>query len=462
MFKARLRINLFWKILLLFWLIFVIIFSFNRLIINLSDNNIRYRPLAPHLHKQIDKSRVRLMSALKKKPQLKQSKNKILERVYLIDTQGHDYFSKPVPDILSQLNREVIKNNTPLAAFKKQEFYFGGLPFLKGGETYKVYLAKNFSLLNRSYLGVLAREFSRSLLASTFLISFPISFLLAWFFTRPIKKLQLAIKELSENITERKNLTPLLKRRDEFGDLAKDFDSMAVHLDQIISSKSQLLSDVSHELKSPLARLQIALALADKKHQNADTTELARIKLEANRMNQMISSLLDYSKMNVRCTEQEKKFFDLGELIELLVNDASYESQQKHITIETDIQNNIQVKAVKPMLISCIENILRNAIRYATSKITISCQIDHRLNQDPKSEQILIKICDDGCGIQEDQKEQIFEAFYRPETDRSRQSGGVGLGLSIAKKVTDAHNGKICAENIPPHGLKVSIFLPAR
>jgi len=460
MFKNLFRITLFWKILLLFWLIFVIIFSFNRFITSLNDNNIRYRQLAPHMFKQMDKARDRLITALRKYPSLKESKNKLLHRIYLLDSRGYDYFSKNTPEILSQLNRQVIKNQSSLAAFKKQQFFFGGLPITFKNKTYKIYLTENFSVLSKGYIGVLVREFSRGLLVSTFLISFPISFLLAWFFTRPIRKLQLATKELSIDLSDRKNLTPLLKHRDEFGDLARDFDSMAFHLDKIIDSKRQLLSDVSHELKSPLARLHIALGLANKKNQDHESSELNRIKLEADRMNQMISSLLDYSKMDQQFHDQQKQTFDLGELIELLVNDASFESQKMKISIEADLQDNIQIIAIKPMLISCIENILRNAIRYANSLISISCQIDHELHQDEKPDQVLIKICDDGSGIPEDQKEKIFEAFYRPESDRSRQSGGVGLGLSIAKKVIEAHDGKIVAENIRPHGLKVSILLP--
>jgi len=460
MFKIRIKINLFWKILLLFWLIFVVVFSFNRLLINLNDENIRYRPLPPYLHKQLDKARDRLIVALRKHPRLKESKNQLLRRIYLLDSQGHDFFGKKISEMLSQLNRQVIKAQSPFIAIQKQQLVFGGLPITFSDKSYKVYLTENLSFLSRGYLGLLAREFSQSLLVSTFLISFPISFLLAWFFTRPIKKLQLAVKELSKDLAERKNLAPLLKRRDEFGDLARDFDSMALDLGEIIDSKDQLLSDVSHELKLPLTRLQIALGLAVKKDKYSENFDLKRIKLEADRMSQMITSLLDYSKFDRQDIRQKKEVFDVCELIEILVNDAAFESKQKEILIKADLHKKILIAATKHMIISCIENILRNAIRYASTKISIACEIEQRLQQSKKIDQILITISDDGYGIQNDQKEKIFEAFYRPETDRSRHSGGVGLGLSIAKKAIDAHNGKIYAENIRPHGLKVSIILP--
>jgi len=453
--KQKIRINLFWKILLLFWLVFVVVLTFNLFFTHLNSETIRYRPLPPHLHHQLEKVRVRLGHILEKRPGTKKRRNKFLRDTYLIDKNGKDYFNKSLPDILVQLDKRVRKNDIPMTAFKKQNLYFGGLPFDSKTGSFNIYISQRFSILSRGYFGVFIREFSHNLLISTFLVSFPTSFLLAWLFTRPIKKLRLAIKEMSENLSERKNLESLVKRRDEFGELARDFDSMAEHLDKILVSKNRLLSDVSHELRSPLARLQIALGLAHKKQQQpTESTELERIKLEADRMNQMITGLLDYSKMDTQYEKHEKQSFDLSELVTILMDDATFELQEKNIQIESILQPGLMISAIKPMLVSCIENIIRNAIRYADKKIKIECQLD------PSTRQIIISISDDGKGIPNGQQERIFEAFYRPEKDRSRQSGGVGLGLSIAKKAVDAHNGTITAENIQPHGLKISICFP--
>jgi two-component system sensor histidine kinase CpxA len=453
--KKKIRIKLFWKILLLFWLVFVIILTFNLFFTHLSSENIRYRPMPPHLHHQLKNVRHKLGFILKEHPNIRKRPRKFLKDIFLIDKNGKDYFNKQVPEMLALLDKRIRKNDIPMTAFKKQMLYFGGLPFEPKTGAYKIYVSQRFSVLSRGYFSVFIREFAHNLLASTFLVSFPLSFLLAWLFTRPIRQLQSAIKEMSENLSERKNLDFLLGRRDEFGDLARDFDSMAAHLDKILISKNRLLSDVSHELKSPLARLQIALGLAHKK-QNNDSSELIRIKLEADRMNQMINGLLDYSKVDTQYKEQDKCSFDIRELIETLIEDAKFESQQKNIQIKSNLQAGLTIRAIKPMLISCIENILRNAIRYANKEIEICC------HSEQSSEQIIIIISDDGIGVPDGQQGKIFDAFYRPEEDRSRQSGGVGLGLSIAKKAVDAHNGKIMAENIQPHGLRVSITLPCQ
>ena len=170
-------------------------------------------------------------------------------------------------------------------------------------------------------------------------------------------------------------------------------------------------------------------------------------------MSQMITGLLDYSKMDTQYQQHNKHSFDLSELIAILVNDATFEIQQKDIQLQSNLEPGLKIIAIKPMMVSCIENILRNAIRYADKKIEVGCRSEHSTGQ------IIISICDDGKGVPDGQQERIFEAFYRPETDRSRQSGGVGLGLSIAKKAVDAHGGIIVAKNIQPHGLKILIIL---
>lgn len=399
-----------------------------------------------------EKTTIKIIQNKSKKNRFK--RKKFLRNVFLINANGEDYFGKISPEILMLLNERVNKNNRPMTALRKKIVYFGGLKIDIENHSYRIYITQYFSVLSRGYLSAFTKEFSRTLFVSTFLVSFPLSFLLAWLFTRPIKKLQLAVKEMSDSLSDRNSLEALINRKDEFGDLARDFNAMADHLNEIMQSKTRLLSDVSHELKSPLARLQIALGLAGRQQSGSTPQALARIKLEADRMNQMISGLLEYSKLSTSDHQRNVQHFNLTELIEILVNDAKFECQQKQIEISTHLPDNLKIIAVKSMLLSCLENILRNAIRYANQSISIAGQIENL------SKHTIIEICDDGCGVDEDKKDKIFEAFYRPETDRSRQSGGVGLGLSIARKVVEAHKGTITAENIQPHGLKITIMLP--
>jgi len=449
------KIRLFWKILLWFWLVFALVFSFNIFITQVNSDNVRYRSIPPHLIDQLSDIRRKLEYQFEKHPNASRKKRRFLRNTYLLDSQGQDYFGKETPELLVSLNKRVIGEGAPMTVFKKRFFYFGGVQITDSGQSYRLYISQRFSFLSRDYLGFFLREFAQNLLVSTLLVSFPLSFILAWFFTRPIKLLQLAIKEMSSNLGDKKNLQKLTKRSDEFGDLALDFDRMAVHLEHIINSKTRLLGDVSHELRTPLARLQIAIGLANKKTENPISTELARIKLEADRMNQMISSLLDYSKVDSNTIEPKLQHFNLSQFIELIVKDIEFEAQQEQLNITTEIQPNLNIYADQDGMASCIENILRNALRYAKNKIVISCvTLD-------LGKYIEIKIRDDGKGVNPEQLEKIFDAFYRPQDDRSRSSGGAGLGLSIAKKVVEAHRGKMTATNIQPSGLEIEIKIPA-
>jgi len=451
--NRKIKIKLFWKILILFWLIFVAILSFNLFFTHLNSDVVRYRKLPPHLHHQLKKTQRKLAYLLKEYPNGEWGKRKFLRNAFLLDGNGNDYLGKRRPDILDQLHHQVLTHDRPMTGFKKQALIYGGSIFRLNGVNYRLYISERFSILSRGYFSVFIREFAHNLLISTFFISFPLSFLLAWIFSRPIRQLQSSIKEMSLDISDRNKLSKLISRRDEFGDLARDFDAMASHLDNVINSKTRLLSDVSHELKSPLARLQLALGLAKNKASGNEIMELDRIKLEADRMNQMISGLLEYSKMQSEYSQGKKESFAISELLSLVVYDAKFESLQKSISINTDFQEDLYVNAIKSMLLSSFENIIRNAIRYAENEIRISCKAAET------NEQIIITICDDGQGVDDSRTEKIFEAFYRPQHDRSRQSGGVGLGLSIAKKAIQAHNGSIVAKNISPHGLLIEITL---
>jgi two-component system sensor histidine kinase CpxA len=452
--RPKLKITLFWKILLWFWFILVTVFSLNLFLTQVSNENTRYRSLPPHLHQQLIGARHKLYPVLERKRFKQRKRSKFLRNTFLLDQDGADYFGRKVPEMLLLLDQRIKKNKKPASAFKKKFLYFGGLEMRIDDKDYRLYLSQNFSILSRGYFSVFVREFAHNLLVSIFFVSFPLSFLLAWFFTRPIKKLQEAIGEITDDLGDRDSLNQLSKRTDEFGDLAKDFSKMASHIESAISSKDRLLSDVSHELKSPLARLQISLGLAYKKQTEQNYTELDRIKLEADRMNAMVTSLLEYSKLEHHELQQELKTIELDTFLKSVTDDAEFEGKANGIIVKTEFASNISLSAQPSMLLSCFENVLRNAIRYATNEVIVRCKLDQENNS------VLIEIIDDGCGVPNEQLEKIFDAFYRPESDRSRLSGGVGLGLSIAKKVIDAHEGKIVAKNVEPTGLAICIQLP--
>ncbi|NQZ80779.1 MAG: HAMP domain-containing protein [Colwellia sp.] len=454
--KKPFRINLFWRILLWFWLAFVLIVTLNLFIIQMNNDSIHYQRMPPHLHHQIILAKNKIIKSIENKRKYKH-RRKFWRRIYLIDTAGVDYFGKDVPDLLNTLREHVYRGQHAMSVIEKKELFFGGVPLRIKNKKYRIYIGQKFNYMSRGYIGSFFRKFAQNLLISTFIISFPLSFLLAWLFTRPIKKLQQATKDISQDVTNRKNLQALLTRRDEFGELAQDFELMSQHIESQLLSKTQLLSDVSHELRSPLARLQIALAIAENKlATGSNNHEFARIKIEDDRMNLMLAGLLDYAKIEALSHASQFEIIDINNLLSLLINDANFEAQQQKITITTELEHKLRVDGDKAALLSCLENILRNAIRYAEKKITVCSYIKKNNNQ------LMITISDDGNGIKSDDIDKIFEAFYRPNLDRSRDSGGVGLGLSIAKKAVKAHSGKIWAENIQPHGFSIHIQLPIK
>jgi len=426
--------------------------------------------MPPHLHHKLELTKDKLIESLdhkrvEDKRGKHKSRRKFWRHVYLIDKTGLDYFGKDVPDLLKTLIQHVDKGENAMSVVEKRNVYFGGTPLHYQNKLYRVYIGQKLSYLSRSYIGSFFRKFAHSLLISTFIVSFPLSFLLAWLFTRPIKKLQQATKDIAQDISNRRNLQSLLTRRDEFGELAQDFELMSQHIESQIASKNRLLSDVSHELRSPLARLQIALAIAENKFKESSSSdkankkepninELSRIKLEAQRMNLMLTGLLDYAKVDASKNESEFEHIDLKNLLTVLVNDANFEAQQQDIVISVKFEEDLKMVGNKVALLSCLENILRNAIRYANKKIIVSSFIQ------PDKKQLMINISDDGKGVVAIDIDKIFDAFYRPNLDRARQSGGVGLGLSIAKKAVTAHSGKIWAENLKPEGFSIYIQFP--
>jgi len=453
------RPNFFWKILIWFWLSLVLIFVLTLFILQLSNDDIRYQKTPSHLSEQVKHMAGRVFKNLKVRadnPHQELPQKKGWDNLYLLKADGSDMLGKPIPDILSDLNKYVKNKPYAMSVVTKDEIFYGGVEIVVKNQSYRAYTRRVFSYLSGDYLASFFQEFVYIILISTFLISFPFSLLLAWLVVGPIKLLQQATRDISKDIKDRKKLKSLLERTDEFSELALDFDNMTKQLEQQLTARTQLISDVSHELRSPLTRMQIAIGIANNKlNTDGKSSELERIKLEAKRMNLMLTDLLDFSKIESLLSNQYNENVDMTQLITSLIADAEFEAEQVDVGIETSLQEGLVIKGNQVALLSCLENIIRNAIRYTKTKITLTC---HNVEESGK---IHISICDDGEGVPEEDVNKIFGAFYRPDLDRSRQSGGVGLGLSIAQKAIDAHSGVIWAENIVPTGFCVHIELPA-
>lgn len=277
------------------------------------------------------------------------------------------------------------------------------------------------------------------------------SWLLAWNLTRPLNRLRASFDSVSQGDLSIRLLPDMKRRHDELSDVARDFDAMVERLDVLVSSREQLLHDVSHELRSPLARLQLAIGLAHQNRDNIDTS-LQRIEGEAARMDKMIGELLTLSRAEHQVVEEA--YFDLYGLVEAVVNDARYEAQVPGVTIllEADTEQDHTVKGNAELMRRALDNIVRNALRFSTREQAVKVVLRGT------ERDWLLCVTDQGPGVDKNKLSSIFDPFIRIESPQSGK--GYGLGLAIARKVVMAHGGHIEADNGPQGGLSVRIFIP--
>lgn len=452
----QLSIPLFWKILVWFWLAIIFLLTLYLFIGYINSGKVHYRPLPPPVDRELNKASKRLEHFLSKDSQHKFQSNRRMREIYLLNQQGEEYFEKPVPEMLAELHSRVKRHKVPLFAFQNRAAFFGGKIITIDQQQYRLYSHQREPIFSRHLFKNFFRDVAKSLIFATFIVSFPISFMLSWLITQPIKRLRQATQDVSINLNDRKHINQLTLRRDEFGDLARDFEQMADHLSQMMRSQKQLVSDVSHELRSPLTRMQIALGILQQDASEQNNKHLSRLQLESQRMNQMLENLLALSRLEAQEFNGNKERFDLCQILAAIIEDGAFEAEQAGIKITSEIPGNCSFEGYKEPLISGIENILRNAIRYAGENGFIECRLTN------SSEEISFSISDSGPGVEEKQLSKLFDAFYRPEFDRSRDSGGVGLGLSIAKRAFELNGGVVEASNIEPHGLKISVTFKKR
>ena len=283
---------------------------------------------------------------------------------------------------------------------------------------------------------------------------------LLWWFTRmlirPISRLQEAANSVAlGNFKIDKSLVangPL-----ELRQVGQSFNRMAASIDHLISNQQTLLSSISHELKTPLTRLQLATALV--RHEYGETESVKRIEREIERMDKMISELLLLSRHKMN-SQVERDIFYANMLWTDIINDAKFEAEQRGITFLTNIRlpkNELQLNGNFRLLESAVENIVTNALKYTKDKIELHIFIQE---EEEEEEFLRIRIDDNGSGVHPDEFEKIFKPFYRVDETRTRTTGGTGLGLAIVSNVVQEHQGKVWAEKSPLGGLAVTIRLP--
>jgi signal transduction histidine kinase len=275
--------------------------------------------------------------------------------------------------------------------------------------------------------------------------------LLAWYFSRPIRALRSAFEAAAAG-----DLAPRFTgtggRGDELADLGREFDRMSAQLRALMDGQRRLLHDVSHELRSPLARLQAAIGLA---HQQPDKigASLDRIDRESVRMDRLVGELLTLSRLEASPTVPRSETIDLGEMVEQIVDDARFEAGPGGADIVVDSTAGTTVQGAPDLLWRAIENVVRNAVKHGGAReVRLAVRADGRM--------VRIDVCDRGPGIAEQDLGSVFQPFFRSNPTHNNVDGH-GLGLAIAQRVVKAHGGTIAAANQAGGGLRVTISLPA-
>lgn len=277
---------------------------------------------------------------------------------------------------------------------------------------------------------------------------------LARYLAAPVRRLRAATQGLARGDLGARVGPALARRRDELGGLGRDFDRMAERLQEVIESQQRLLRDVSHELRSPLARLQAALGLARQRSGELAAEELDRIEREAERLNDLIAQVLSLTRLSAGVDQIRRESVDLAALLETIAEDAGFEAAQRARHVALRVDEAVTIDGDPELLHRAIENVVRNAVRHTDEGTTVELTLRR------EGADAVVNVRDRGPGTSEDALGRIFDPFFRASEARDRASGGHGLGLAIARRAVELHGGGIGAVNAPEGGLLLIIRLP--
>jgi two-component system sensor histidine kinase CpxA len=289
------------------------------------------------------------------------------------------------------------------------------------------------------------------------------TFALVLLFTQPVVQLRKAARELATGKLDARVKAPSSQSRvfagDEFVALMHDFNHMAERLESLVDAQKLLLRDVSHELRSPLARLSVALELAREDAAPEMTSHLDRIERETEKLNLLIGQLLTLSSMEA--LERQKNFqpVSLNQLIERMVPDAQFEAQQRQCSVVFHADVECTVDGNQELLYRAFENVVRNAIRYTEAGTEVEINLSATKANDAQN--VTVTVSDRGPGIPTDQLKAVFHPFRRVDSARSPDTGGFGVGLAIADRAVRLHHGEVAASAREGGGAVIRMTLPA-
>ncbi|MFC2171152.1 sensor histidine kinase [Acidobacteriota bacterium] len=376
-------------------------------------------------------------------------------KVYLFDQEGKEVLGNKPPEPVIALSRRAFKTGS-IERERKGGLHFAAWP-VSSPEGKPHVLATG---LTRPWHPPPVLTIHEQVLRIVILIVVAggVCYLLARQLTFPLAALRRAATRLRRGELSVRVGDTVKRRRDEIGDLARDFDSMAERIESLVTSQRRLLRDISHELRSPLARLNVALELARQKTGKDAECDLDRIALESERLDRLTGRLLTLTRLESGTDEGERTDIELRDHLDQLVADARFEAQAKNCTVVLKASDSFRIRGVADLLHAAFENVIRNAVQYTAvgTKVEVSL---HR-KAVGEEERAVIRVRDQGPGIPEKELENVFRPFFRVTDARDRQTGGTGLGLAITARAVQLHGGSVKAANAPDNGLIVELTLP--
>lgn len=329
--------------------------------------------------------------------------------------------------------------------------------WIQGGTGRQYIFAAQLPAGPREVVGAVSPQSKLLRFSVAIFVSGFVCYLLTLHIVRPILLLRRTSLQLAAGDLRARANPELERRNDELGDLVRDFNSMAAKIEGLISTQRQLLYDISHELRSPLARLNVALDLG--RQRKGDDPAFQHMEEDLERMSEMIGKLLTIARLDSFSAPAPMTELNLTNLVSAVVSNVQFEANKKEVEVKWEAPaKECWLAGNEELLHSAIENVLRNAVCYTPPKTSVLIQLCEKKEESGSCMQVLIQDC--GPGIPESELANIFQPFYRVAPARDRQSGGTGLGLAIADRVVRLHHGSIRARNLSPHGLEVEIQLP--
>jgi two-component system sensor histidine kinase CpxA len=384
---------------------------------------------------------------------------------YMFDANGHEVFDRDAPQPVLAMVDTLMQSSGWTQRVDPGERIIAERAIDANGTPYVVVVDfPEPSVLSRPLFELLSADFSgRPTRASAVRLAAVIGvagifcFVLARHIAAPIDRLRSATKKIAHERLETRIDEGVLNRGDELADLGRDFNGMADRIETLVTAQRQLLADVSHALRSPLARLNVALGLA-RRHSVAGVGEhLDRIELETERLNTLIGQLLTMARVDSGVGLERWSVFDVAALVDEVAMDANYEARARGCVVAVSGERNCLVNGAADLIRGAVENVVRNAVRHTADGTRVDISLERR--ETTRRPTVIITVRDSGPGVPDKIVPRLFVPFYRgPHSDNNQN--GTGLGLAITRRVFEVHGGTATAANAEGGGLVVSLELP--